>query len=219
MANMQAGLQGAQTGAQIGSNFGGMGTAIGGIVGGLAGLFTPDYAEKQMKAYNAQVLKFTHQAIFDLQRNQAINNMRTAEALASYQDTAKAGKSSYNAAYGAAEIIGSSAEALKNTIDYEAQQATAREWQNFEIGVDNFNTQLSSIVNSGINSFQTSKEGGAQMDIASLVGQGIQGYKDYKTFKSKGGSVTQEFKTLGSNVSQAAAGFKTSLSGLFSGGK
>lgn len=184
MANLQAGLQGAQTGAGIGMQFGGpWGGVIGGVLGGVIGLTTKDEELEAMKQHNKLVVKYTQQSLFDLQRSQVVNNMRTAQALASYQAQAREGKSTYNAQYGAADVIGASSQALSQVIDYQKNAAMANEWMNFHIGIDSYNTQVSQITNQGYNSLQSYKGQSKGLDIAGLVNTGLNAYQQYQQTK------------------------------------
>lgn len=141
---------GAKTGAQI---YGAWGALIGAIVGGVTGYFSPDIVAEQRKSllkYNAEVTKYTQQSVFDLQRQRVSERMRTSQALSTYQDAGKTSIDTLKAQYAAMDVIGSSAKALGMTIDFQTDQAMAQEWFNFDVGIDNFNTQLRGIVNNGI---------------------------------------------------------------------
>ena len=141
---------GAKTGAQI---YGAWGALIGAIVGGVTGYFSPDIVAEQRKSllkYNAEVTKYTQQSVFDLQRQRVSERMRTSQALSTYQDAGKTSIDTLKAQYAAMDVTGSSAKALGMTIDFQTDQAMAQEWFNFDVGIDNFNTQLRGIVNNGI---------------------------------------------------------------------
>ena len=211
MANLQAGLQGAQTGAGIGMQFGGpWGGVIGGVFGGILGLTTKDEEQEAMKQHNKLVVKYTQQTLFDLQRSQAVNNMRTAQALASYQAQAREGKSSYNAQYGAADMIGSSAQALAQVIDYQKNEAMANEWMNFNIGIDSYNTQVSQVIQGGYNSLQSYKGQSKGIDVAGLVNTGLNTYQQYQQKKlapNYYNSDTQSFSGLNLNTAPSTGGW------------
>lgn len=154
MSNIAGGVSGAIQGAQVGGQLGGgWGAIIGGVGGALLGGLGTDPAKAQLESirkYNAEVTKYTNQSIFDLQRQRVTERMRTSQALASYQDNSKAALSTLKAQYAATDVVGSSAKALGMTIDFQTDQAMAQEWFNFDVGIDNYNTNVRSIVNQGI---------------------------------------------------------------------
>lgn len=141
---------GAVTGAQFG---GGRGALIGTAIGGVLGYFSPDIVAEQRKSllkYNADVTKYTQQSVFDLQRQRVSERMRTSQALSTYADNKKTAVAELRAQYGAADVIGRSSTDLDQVLDFQTDQAVAQEWFNFDVGIDNFNTQLQGIVNNGI---------------------------------------------------------------------
>src|SRR5574344_1643842 len=115
--------QGAVRGAQFGGQVGGpIGAAIGGSVGFLMGAFGGDplrHAKRAQEQYNAEVVKNTIRSLFDRERAQQVERMRTARALQSYQAQGKTQISTVRAGYRAADLIGASAQALAQAIDYQ----------------------------------------------------------------------------------------------------
>ena len=154
MGNSAGAGSGAINGAKAGAMVGGpWGAAIGATIGGVTGYFSPDIVAEQRKSllkYNADVTKYTQQSVFDLQRQRVSERMRTSQALSTYQDAGKTSIDTLKAQYAAMDVTGSSAKALGMTIDFQTDQAMAQEWFNFDVGIDNFNTQLRGIVNNGI---------------------------------------------------------------------
>lgn len=141
---------GAKTGAQVGGPWGAL---IGAAIGGVTGYFSPAIVAEQRKSllkYNAEVTKYTQQSVFDLQRQRVSERMRTSQALSTYADNKKTAVAELRAQYGAADVIGRSSTDLDQVLDFQTDQAVAQEWFNFDVGIDNFNTQLRSIVNTGI---------------------------------------------------------------------
>lgn len=185
--NVQGGLQGAQQGAQIGSMFGGYGAAYGAAAGGILGLFQPDIEKEMIQKWNSQVVKNFSEDLFDLRRVQNIENIRTAQALLNYQDQKAVARASMNANYGAAELLGSSAQALAQTMEFQTQQATAQVWQNYETNIDNMNNTIDQMANQASASLKDRQQGGAQ-DYSALVKGGID---LYSKLKGKGGTTTQ----------------------------
>lgn len=180
MANMQgglsAGMQGAQMGGQLG---GGVGAAIGGIAGFVLGFTTPDYEKIAREKYNNEVVKNTITSLFDMRRVQNVENMRTAQALASYRDQQSVTTSSYNAQYGATDVVGSSADALKQTLAFQTDQAVAQTWFNFETGIDNYNTRVEGTVNSALAGLRRTKGDSRTMDLGALTKSGLDLYSQY----------------------------------------
>lgn len=141
---------GAKTGAQI---YGAWGALIGAIVGGVTGYFSPDIVAEQRKSllkYNAEVTKYTNKSIFDLQRSRVNERLRTTQALSTYADNKKTTLATLRAQYGASDVIGASSTALDQVLDFQTEQAVSQEWFNFDVGIDNFNMNVQSIVNTGI---------------------------------------------------------------------
>lgn len=177
--NLASGINAASTGAQLGSNFGPMGTAIGAGVGLAAGLFDnrEKAAMKQLDQFNKQVVTNTARSLFDLERQRVSERMRTVQAIGSYQAQRTTALSSLKAQYGAMDVIGSSADAMKQAYSYQVDQALAQEAFNFEVGIDNYNTDVMSIVNQGLSQIRYSTGNEAtKLDVKGLVG----GVKDLK---------------------------------------
>ncbi|QOV07845.1 internal virion protein A [Acinetobacter virus fBenAci003] len=211
--NMQGGMQG----AQIGSNFGPWGAAIGGVLG----LLTPDKDLSALKAYNKQVVTNLSSTLFDMDRQRNVENLRTSQALDSYRTQGQVAASQFNAAFGAADIIGASADALKSTLDRQVQQATRQVWLDWEVGVDNYNTQINEVVNRASGSLRRSKAGTAKVDYAGMFKQGMDMYQQYKggskgttTMSSTGGGLSGlsdfgSFGKSGSAMGTSSAGSLT----------
>ncbi len=177
MANIMGGLQGAQQGAQVGSMFGPWGTAIGAGVGLLGGLFSADKEKAALEAqrkFNAEVVKNTVTDLFDQERSQQVERMRTARALQSYQAQGKTQISTVRAGYGAADLIGASAQALSQAIDYQTNQALEATRFNYTIGFDNYLTGINQTANKGVNNLQRSIDLPDQkpMDIMGMFNAG-----------------------------------------------
>lgn len=177
--NLASGINAASTGAQLGANFGPLGAAIGGGVGLVAGLFDnrEKAAVKQLDQFNKQVVNNTARSLFDLERQRVSERMRTVQALGAYQAQRSTALSSLKAQYGAMDVIGSSADAMKQAYSYQVDQALAQEAFNFEVGIDNYNTDVMSIVNQGLSQIRYSTGNAAtQLDVKGLVS----GAKDLK---------------------------------------
>lgn len=174
-----AALGTAMQGAQLGGKFGGAwGAAGGAVLGFLAGGKAEKRQNEATKQYNNQVVKYAAQDLFDLRRQQNVENIRTSKALASYTDNKQVQSSAVTAAMGAADIIGSSAQALKQTLDFQTQQAQAETMLNWETGIENYNTNIDQLENQRSAQFKRQSAGG-QEDLGALVKGAASLYKNY----------------------------------------
>lgn len=185
---LSSGMQGAQMGGQVGGVYGAIaGGTLGLIMGGL-----DDSAEKAAKAFNDQVVKAAATDLMDMRRQQNIQNIRTSQALQSYQINNKTQASTINANIGAADIIGSSASALKQAMDFQSSQAQAEVMSNWSTGVDNYNRSIDTATNQRESQLKrTSGEQGA--DIGALISGGMALYEEFgadSTSTSGGTSTT-----------------------------
>ena len=191
MGNLNNATSGAMQGAQMGARVGGpWGAAIGAVVGGITGYNTSDPVEEALKAqkkYNDLVITNTVTDLFNTQRNHQVERMRTARALQSYQAQGKTQISTVRAGYGAADLIGASAKALAQAIDYQTTQALESVALNHQIQYDNYLTSIDQIVNRGDNQIQREIKASYlhnNFDIKSLIDIG----KSAKGMFSKAGS-------------------------------
>ena len=171
---LSSGIQGAQMGGQVGGVYGAIaGGVLGLVLGG-----SDDSAEKAAKAYNDQVVKAAATDLMDMRRQQNIQNIRTSQALQSYQINNKTQASTINANIGAADIIGSSAKALKQAMDFQSTQAQAAVMSNWSTGVDNYNRTIDTATNQRESQLKrTSGEQGA--DMGALISGGMALWGDY----------------------------------------
>lgn len=179
--NFNAVGSGAMQGAQVGAMFGPQGALIGAGVGLVAGLFSKDKTKAALEAqrkYNAEVVKNTVTDLFDQERAQQVERMRTARALQSYQAQGKTQISTVRAGYGAADLIGASAQALAQAIDYQTNQALEATRFNYAVGFENYLTGINQTTNKGVNNLQQSIETGQQNspDIYSMFKAGKELY-------------------------------------------
>lgn len=185
--------QGAMRGAQVGGAVGGpWGAAIGGTVGFLTGLLSSDPNKQLLKAqekYNAEVVKNTVTSLFDRERAQQVERMRTARALQAYQAQGKTQISTVRAGYGAADLIGASAQALAQSIDYQTTQALEATRFNYAVGFDNYLTDIEAKSQQGVNSLQRTINAAPQQPM-DIYGMFKAGKSMYDGFKQMGGSNT-----------------------------
>lgn len=176
--NFQQGLASGMQGAKLGGKFGGLYGAIGGGILGLVLGGSDNSAEKAAKQYNDQVVKFAAQDLFDMRRQQNIQNARASQALEQYQTNNKVQGSTINANMGAADIIGSSAQALKQTLAFQTQEAMAQTLANWDVGIANYNTTIDRNTNQRAASLQRST-GQQGADLGSLISAGVDLYNEY----------------------------------------
>jgi len=192
MANYLGGLQGAQQGAQLGANFGPWGAAIGGGIGLVMGLGKSDPNEAALEAqkkFNNEVIKNTAVTLFDAQRAQQVNRMQTARALQSYQAQGKTQVSQVRAGIGAADLIGGTAQALAQSIDFQTQQAQESVRLSDQISYENYLSSIDTTTNRGVNSLQRTIQVAPQqgLDIGAMYQAGKGMYDIYKQSTQKGG--------------------------------
>ena len=195
-------------GAQMGSTFGPAGTAIGAAIGIFAGYNKEKKAKKQVQKYNDAVLQNATSEMFNLQRQQNAVNQQTARSLAAYDDNAKVQSATYNASYGAADMIGSSgAAALKQVLDYQTLQAKSATWDNWEISLDSYNKQVADVYTQAYNSMLNDIPDNSSADS---MAQGLASIAT--SLKSSSAKTTPSVTSTGRGYSFG------SLSNVFSGG-
>ena len=187
-----AGGQGFVKGMQAGSAFGPYGAAIGGAIGLAVGLFggDPNKAAKEAQTkFNNEVIKNTAVTLFDAQRAQQVNRMQTARALQSYQAQGKTQISQVRAGIGAADLIGSTAQALAQSIDFQTQQAQESVRLSDQISYENYLSSIDATTNRGVNSLQRSFQAAPQqaLDIGAMYQAGKGMYDMYKQGSQQGG--------------------------------
>lgn len=206
--NWQSGGQWAMQGAQMGSNFGPWGAVIGAAAGFVFGKSAPDNEKIMMDNYNNEVVKYAARDLFDMRREQNNENMRTAQALASYQSGRRVQTAQMNAQFGAADIIGSSSKALQQTLDLQTNEAMNQTLINAETGIENYNTRVDQMTNQRIASLKRFK-GQAPMDAGQLVTQGVNLYKQYKSSGATGNSMLESFQGLWSGQGNTPKAIET----------
>ena len=179
MAALSTAMQGAQLGGKLG---GGWGAAAGGIIGLIAGGKAQKAQDASVRKYNDQVVKMANQDLFDLRKQQNVENIRTAQALSTYHANSKVQRSAVTASLGAADIIGSSAQALKQVMDFQTKEAQAETMLNWETGIENYNTTIDRAQNARSASLKRNVEGRGQEDLGALVSGAVGVYN-----ASKGG--------------------------------
>lgn len=193
-------------GAMVGSLFGA--PMIGAAIGMFAGYNKEKKAKKQVQKYNDAVLQNATSELFNLQRQQNAVNQQTARSLAAYDDNSKVVSATYNASYGAADMIGSSgAAALKQVLDYQTMQAKSATWDNWEVSLDNYNKQVKDVYTNAYNSMLN--------DIPDSGGAGLAQNLVSIASSMKAASANNNTPSVKSTGSGYSFG---SLSDIFSGG-
>lgn len=223
MGNSAGVGSGAVNGAKAGAQFSPVGAGVGAVVGGVIGYFSPDVAKEQRQAmlkYNAEVTRYTQQSVFDLQRQRVSERMRTSQALSTYTDNKKTAVASLRAQYGAADVIGRSSTDLDQVLDFQTDQAVAQEWFNFDVGIDNFNTQLQGIVNNGISRLSNAAGSYANPNQAAAAQSTVQTAMDMYGKYKQGNSYNGTLSSLGlqSASTYSNVGMQLGSSGSYSGG-
>lgn len=168
------------------------GALIGGIVGLAAGLFSTDPSKAQLKAleqYNAEVARNTAQSLFDREREQQVSRMRTARALQSYQAQGKTQQGTIKANYGAADLVGGSAVALAQALDFQSKQAESATLFNSGVDFANYITAINQIGQQGVNSLQRSINSAPQqgLNVGALYQAGKSAFEGLQQFGNQGG--------------------------------
>lgn len=193
MAALSTAMQGAQLGGKLG---GGWGAVAGGIIGLVAGDKAQKAQDASIRKYNDQVVKMANQDLFDLRKQQNVENIRTAQALSTYQVNSKVQRSAITASLGAADIIGSSAQALKQVMDFQTKEAQAETMLNWETGVENYNTTIDRAQNARSASLKRNVEGRGQEDLGALVSGAVGVYNASKG----GGALTEDDFNKAKNI-------------------
>lgn len=198
--------QGAQQYGEMGYQMGGAyGAIAGAIIGAVLGKTQGDKVQKAFDKYNDQVVKNAAIELFDMQRVQNAQKRQMSAALHEYSMQQELAQGSYNAAFGAADMIGGSADALAQTLDYQTKQAQAELWFNFDTSVDNYNRSIHSMVNEASARLKRSEEASHAMDYSQLAQQGAAWYSNYKG-KSQGASGLSGLWDTGSGSMGGSAG-------------
>ena len=182
--NPQVMMQVAQAAGDFGKALGDPNTAA---LFGLIPYFASKQTERELERlddFNRQVTQHTASALFDLERQRVSERMRTTSALVGYNAQRNTTLSSLRAQYGAADVIGSSTNALKQAYSFQLDQAMAQEMFNFEVGIDNYNTSVMQTVNQGLGQLRY----GLGTQQPSLTPQAIAGMVTAGSKLSSGGS-------------------------------
>lgn len=218
--NYESGMQWGMQGAQIGGQYGGwMGAIVGAAAGFVFGKSVPDNERIMLENYNKEVVKHHARDLMDMQREHNNENMRTAQALATYQEQRKVQTATISAMMGAAEVVGSSANAVKQVLDLQTNEAMNQTIVNAIIGFENYNTHLDQMTNKRITSLKRYKDGGG-VDYGQLVSQGVATYKQMNNANGGAGFTWDNRwgNQGGSNVTRAKKVDPSSFSGGGGGG-
>ena len=156
--------QGAAQGAQMGMAFGPWGALIGAGVGGILGGIEGGAAkkrEKELLAYqnkvierqrelqkerNKLLLQETARATADIMKERSYSIRNTGEALNYIERSSGAQKADISVQNATADAIGASAQVQYSAADAQADTATAQQWLEQEVNMDNLSSSLSSLL-------------------------------------------------------------------------
>ena len=194
-------MQGAKIGGQVG---GGYGAIVGAVIGFVVGATNdPDKHQKRMTdEFNRQVTTNVARSLFDLERQRVSERMRTTSAMLGYNAQRSTTLSTLRSQYGATDVIGSSSNALKQAYEFQLDQAIAQENFNFEVGIDNYNTEILQVVNRGLGQlrYDFKPQGQQSMspdDVSSMVQKGMAMYGKYGNKGASGSGSWTGWANLG----------------------
>lgn len=225
MANNSGAISGAMSGAQTGAMFGPWGMAIGAIAGGILGNKQDKAKQKAINQQKQNILTNSYKSMFELATQHTLENQRTSEALQDYKNQGRLATSQINAQYGASDVIGSSADSLKQALNYQTQQAEQSVWANHSIGIENHNSAVNSIyeqTKGQLKQVDAQAKGGdsGQQGMGQLGGLLSTGLSAYSQYKGGGGGDTGFLQQFQSNGSYSGGrGFQTiGSTGMSQGG-
>lgn len=156
--------QGAAQGAQMGMSFGPWGALIGAGVGAIAGGLEGGKAEKAAKKLldyqnniiqkkrdlqkerNKLLMQETARATADIMKERSYSIRNTGEALNYIERSSGMQKADISVQNATADAIGASAQIQYSAADAQADIATAQQWLEQEVTMDNLSSSLSSLL-------------------------------------------------------------------------
>ncbi len=121
-------------------------------------------AKNEFERYrNKQILTETARQIGELNRQRTVVGMQVNQALASTGAQAEAAQSDMNVAFAISDSIGSTSQVLLSDVDRQESEAKAVTLQNYETEQFNMNSQLTSLINTGISNYAGITTGSAAL--------------------------------------------------------
>lgn len=102
---------------------------------------------------NKQIMTETARQVGELNRQRTVVSMQVNQALASTGAQAEAAQSDMNVAFAMSDSIGSTSQVLLSDVDRQESEAKAVTLQNYETEQFNMNSQLTSLINTGISNY------------------------------------------------------------------
>ena len=128
-------------------------------------------ANEVSKQHNKAVLAETARGIGEINRQRTLSKMQTNQALLHENAEAVGAIANVDAQEAALDSIGASSTAAMLDIQRQQSEVTATTMLNFEINQDNLDTQLQSLVNSGISQYAALSSGAGAAVQSQMAGQ------------------------------------------------
>lgn len=149
------------------------------VLGGLSQRRTAqiqeDAANEFARFRNKQLMTETARQVGELNRQRTVVSMQVNQALTSTGAQAEATQSDMNVAFAISDSIGSTSQVLLSDVDRQESEAKAVTLQNYETEQFNMNSQLTSLINTGISNYAGLTTGSAALvdtqTMANVIGQ------------------------------------------------
>ena len=112
---------------------------------------------------NKQIMTETARQVGELNRQRTVVSMQVNQALASTGAQAEAAQSDMNVAFAMSDSIGNTSQVLLSDVDRQESEAKAVTLQNYETEQFNMNSQLTSLINTGISNYAGITTGSAAL--------------------------------------------------------
>lgn len=166
-------------------------------------------ANEVSKQHNKAVLSETARGIGEINRQRTLSKMQTNQALLHDNAEAAGAVSDVSTQEAALDSIGASSTAAMLDIKRQQSEVTATSMLNFEINQDNLDTQLQSLVNSGISQYAALGSGAGAAVQSQMAGQLVSLGANYAMSSySKG-----VFGGSGSSVMSTGSSYKPAFTG------
>lgn len=134
-----------------------------------------DAANEFARYRNKQIMTETARQVGELNRQRTVVDMQVNQALTSTGAQAEAAQSDMNVAFAMSDSIGSTSQVLLSDVDRMESEAKSVTLQNYETEQFNMNSQLTSLINTGISNYAGLTTGSAALvDMqtkANVIGQ------------------------------------------------
>ena len=166
-------------------------------------------ANEVSKQHNKAVLAETARGIGEINRQRTLSKMQTNQALLHDNMEAVGAISQVSTQEAALDSIGASSTAAMSDIQRQQSEVTATTKLNFEINQDNLDTQLQSLVNSGISQYAALGSGAGAAVQSQMAGNLLNMGANYAMSSySKG-----VFSSSGSSAMSTGSTYKPAFTG------